>query len=886
MVIYHRNIYALKNSYMNNEIKMADVLGQLKHKKRTVKDLAQFIENKCDDNPNYTLLLGSGCSVTSGVNTGQKLISEWKADIYNAEHNDGESEQEFWNRQYSWYDERNPYSSLFEKKYDLPRQRRIFVEREIEGKTPSIGYAYLVKLIEKCNINTVFTTNFDDLLNEAFYRYSNVRPIVCAHDSSISSITVTSKRPKIIKLHGDYLFDDIKSTLRETESLNDNMKNKFIEFAKDHGLIVVGYAGNDRSIMDILNMLLQKEDYFKYGIYWCIRKGEVEISEELRKLLWKDRVYFVEIDGFDELMASLNDTLNKGELPIDDALLSSKRQKSLIEDMINSKYFDEKTNSDKIISRDIKKLSIIVKRHIIDDVFDVLNNSSATNENPHKKSSLRPLNEEEKARLNAIHHFILDDDFEKALQEIENERIDENQQSVYNFNLLSYKIDILRKKDDKDYIEKEISIFDKLVKLNPSREATYLEAYSKLGETKEALRYLDAAIKEFPNDYTLYNQKIKFIFRNQIDSVTSTEDNVFNELKECIDKSIGLLNSPTNEAWVHLCRYYQIYYYNDREKAKVKINEVIDKNVHISTSNLALAYQWFYKTIGFSDTECIAKLKDLLEFAEKSDDWSFYEDVVLALLKVYDGLDKKEEMKGLMQQYETQFKPSDNYLYVKASYLKNSLGQYTDSLALINSNLYKSRKWKELLLGYYCDIRDKGNASKVLDKYFKNDLEKQLTFHGTFNNDDEVIRIVNLYSKGHGLDLQFISSKACSLIRLERYDEAYIFCKKYFDQVYMQREGVICINYYLAYSLAKHKTDFKEKLKKKMIDGPMRYEDAELAAAYSLLDDKQKCFTILKKVVEKNPLMKFDIKEWPVFDKYKNDSAFQSIVDTSNMVLM
>lgn len=364
---------------MNKEFNMDNVLDQLGHKRRTVKDLAQFLENKCDETPNYTFLLGSGCSVTSGVNTGQKLIEEWKKSIYEAEHEDNESYENFWEHQYSWYDERNPYSSLFEKKYDLPRQRRIFVEREIAGKTPSIGYAYLVKIIEKHFINTIFTTNFDDLLNEAFYRYSKERPIVCAHDSSISSITVTSKRPKIIKLHGDYLFDDIKSTLRETESLNDNMKNKFIEFAKDHGLIVVGYAGNDRSIMDILNMLLQKEDYFKYGIYWCIRKGDKSISEELRKLLWKDRVYFVEIEGFDELMASLNDTLNKGELPVDDDLLSSRRQKQLITDMISNKYFDEKTNTDVLITRDIKKLRLIVRRHIIDDVFDVLKGSQANN---------------------------------------------------------------------------------------------------------------------------------------------------------------------------------------------------------------------------------------------------------------------------------------------------------------------------------------------------------------------------------------------------------------------------------------------------------------------------------------------------------------------------
>ena len=178
---------------MEMGIKENEVLKQLEHKRRSIGDLSQIIGNMCDDTPNYTLFLGAGCSVTSGINSGQYLIDMWKREIYESEHEKNEDESDFWKRQYSWFDERNPYSSLFEKRFDLPRQRRIFVEKQIDGKTPSMGYAYLVKLIENKYVNTIFTTNFDDLLNEAFYRYSKIRPIVCAHDSSISSITITSK---------------------------------------------------------------------------------------------------------------------------------------------------------------------------------------------------------------------------------------------------------------------------------------------------------------------------------------------------------------------------------------------------------------------------------------------------------------------------------------------------------------------------------------------------------------------------------------------------------------------------------------------------------------------------------------------------------------------
>lgn len=72
--------------------------------------------------------------------------------------------------------------------------------------------------------------------------------------------------------------------------------------------------------------------------------------------------------------------------------------------------------------------------------------------------------------------------------------------------------------------------------------------------------------------------------------------------------------------------------------------------------------------------------------------------------------------------------------------------------------------------------------------------------------------------------------------------------KQYYEQTYMQREGVICINYYLALEKYKKPNDFEAKIKNKMIDGHMNYTSAEIAAAYALLNDKAKCFSTLKKL--------------------------------------
>ena len=152
----------------------------------------------------------------------------------------------------------------------------------------------------------VFTTNFDDLINEACFLYSEgLRPVVAAHDSAVTSIRLTQERPKIIKLHGDFLYDNIKNTVRELQSLEANTQKKFMQFAQEYGLVVIGYGGRDRSVIDTLEVLLRSEEYFLPGVYWCIRK-DVAPGKRLRSILRRDRVYTVEIDGFDEFMAALH----------------------------------------------------------------------------------------------------------------------------------------------------------------------------------------------------------------------------------------------------------------------------------------------------------------------------------------------------------------------------------------------------------------------------------------------------------------------------------------------------------------------------------------------------------------------------------------------------
>jgi len=271
---------------------------------RTIAHLIEAILTRNNNIPNFALLVGSGASATSGIDGASQMVDRWRRRLY--ERSGARQSYPRWVRRQYWHGSDDEYALLFELMYDQPALRRAHIEECLRNAHPGWGYVYLTNLLKNNVFNVVLTTNFDDLIQEACYLYSDSRPIVCAHDSAVSGIRVASARPKIIKLHGDYLFDNIKNTVRELETLEDNMKRKFMQFAQDYGLVVVGYSGRDRSVMDIVDMIVKQDEYFKQGVYWCERVGDKR-GKRLSSLLRRDKVYTVTIPGFDELMAEIHE---------------------------------------------------------------------------------------------------------------------------------------------------------------------------------------------------------------------------------------------------------------------------------------------------------------------------------------------------------------------------------------------------------------------------------------------------------------------------------------------------------------------------------------------------------------------------------------------------
>ncbi len=322
------------------------------HKKRDIKHLINLISKRSNHTPNFSFLIGAGASSSSGIKTAGQMIDGWRRQLY--EQSESNEPIEEWLIKQNWYEDDEEYSILFEKVCDQRSQRRICIEDCVKDATPSWGYIYLANIIAHQYCNIAFTPNFDDLINEACFLYTDLRPIMCAHDSAVVDIRVTSARPKIIKLHGDFLYDSMKNTVRETETLEKNMRDKFMQFAREYGLVVIGYGGNDRSIMDTLDILLRSDSYFPNGLYWCV-KDEGKVSKKLDRLMRRDNVYWVKIDGFDEFMSELHEELG---IPLPDAVRDPYKATT---ERLNRFILPEALVTNDIIKDDIKELEEQVK---------------------------------------------------------------------------------------------------------------------------------------------------------------------------------------------------------------------------------------------------------------------------------------------------------------------------------------------------------------------------------------------------------------------------------------------------------------------------------------------------------------------------------------------
>lgn len=271
--------------------------------------------------PDYMLWLGAGASVTSGIPTASGVVQDLLRRVY-AQRNKlaieeastvTDEEIRRWALSHlDWFNpgdmNKSEYAQVMENVHAPPEMRARYLKGLMRNTRPSTGYKYLGMLLSKGVFDTIITTNFDHLIRQAADPTLAIPLIEVNALEQYPTLTPFPDEPRIIRLHGDFWHGNVLNTEGEIEETPIIRYEAVTRLLQAYGLIVVGYSGSDRKIMDkLFETLIDNHNIGRKGVYWCHRKGSFLPSRVARFLDDAPHAYLVEIENldFDSVMAQI-----------------------------------------------------------------------------------------------------------------------------------------------------------------------------------------------------------------------------------------------------------------------------------------------------------------------------------------------------------------------------------------------------------------------------------------------------------------------------------------------------------------------------------------------------------------------------------------------------
>ena len=290
-----------------------------------------FVTTVCEGRRNserFCFIIGAGASVSSGIPMGVTLEAEWMEEMEKSPgfsevrefaetlRKAGRLEHDFSEIEQAWEAAKKSKQALPSEYYfDIyklrffPNHRNgyYYLERIMAHKNPSFGYHPLaLMLTEGSGSNLVITTNFDSLVEDALFLYTDSKPLVINHELLADYAGDPNiKRPIIAKIHRGIFFDPLNQP-EETNELKGGWHDVLAHVFQNYTPIVIGYGGGDNSLM---NLLEEESVKMKNGMYWCYVEEFGLPSEKIQRLVQKKDGHFVRTAGFDSTMLMLGNAL-------------------------------------------------------------------------------------------------------------------------------------------------------------------------------------------------------------------------------------------------------------------------------------------------------------------------------------------------------------------------------------------------------------------------------------------------------------------------------------------------------------------------------------------------------------------------------------------------
>lgn len=271
--------------------------------------------------------LGAGASQSAGLPTAVDLIWDLKRRFYCSEEHQDVSSNDLQNaavrakidafmvaRGFPKTSEPSAYSRSFELIFgsDYDRQRR-YLSAVLSEKdsAPALGHRVFAALIAMGVTKTVFTTNFDTVVERALANVGSQAISPFHIEGSYAALKALNNDdfPIYCKLHGDFRFESLKNLENDLRTQDIELGRSFIAACNRFGVVVAGYSGRDESVIDLFKSALDGQNPFPHGIYWTGMKGRPAlpaVSSLLDTANKKGiRAEYIEIETFDSLMSRI-----------------------------------------------------------------------------------------------------------------------------------------------------------------------------------------------------------------------------------------------------------------------------------------------------------------------------------------------------------------------------------------------------------------------------------------------------------------------------------------------------------------------------------------------------------------------------------------------------
>lgn len=238
-------------------------IGALAMSARTATNIAnppRELVRRVKDGKPLVLFAGSGISATADVRTGEDLAAQLRKERPRAFRGHGELS----------------YSEVFRKAIPRVEDRRARVEKECLGRLPQSEHLWVAQFIKHRHLRAVVTTNFDHLIEHALMRVCCEGIPVILNEDELHPGLWPPEIPPIVKIHGDFLFDDIANLTEELQNkLRENMRHALLGMTAGADLLVVGYGGSDDTVMSLIGEIVRNRSSAETRVWWS-RYGDAE----------------------------------------------------------------------------------------------------------------------------------------------------------------------------------------------------------------------------------------------------------------------------------------------------------------------------------------------------------------------------------------------------------------------------------------------------------------------------------------------------------------------------------------------------------------------------------------------------------------------------------